>query len=60
MKFLQIILLFLALVVVANGGKVTFGANGKAKIDQKGPIKGCSQGGLDSLIQDNNSSNCGK
>jgi hypothetical protein len=65
MKFWQIILLFLTLVVVVNGGKVTFGANGKANIKQsKYPVKGCTQGGLAALEADKNSSSssssCGK
>jgi hypothetical protein len=61
MKFLQIILLFLAFVVVANGGKVNWDSKGKPQIEKsKGPIKGCSQGGLADLGKDNNTSKCSK
>ena len=62
MKFLQIILLFLTFVVVANGGKVNWDSNGKPQIEKSDkPIKGCNQGGLAELGKDNNSSSsCSK
>jgi len=54
MKFRHIVL-FLGLVVVANAGKVTWGADGKPNIEMSGPAKGCNGGGLKSLGKDNNS-----
>jgi len=54
MRLLQI-LLFLILVVVANGGKVKWDANGKPKVEKsKKPVKGCNKASLDSLLKDNN------
>ena len=56
MRFLQI-LLFLALVVVANGGKVKWGPDGKPIIEASNkPIKGCDKSKLEELAKDNNSS----
>jgi hypothetical protein len=56
MKFLQIVGLFLALVVVANGGKVKWGSDGKPIIEaSKKPIKGCNKAKLNELARDNNS-----
>ncbi len=58
MRFLQIVMLFVLLVVFANGGKVTWDGNGKPQIEASGkPIKGCNQG-LKELLNDNNSSKC--
>jgi hypothetical protein len=58
MRFLQIVI-FLALVVVANGGKVKWGANGKPIIQKpEKPVKGCNKEKLDDLVKDNNSSKC--
>jgi len=59
MKFLQIVVFFLALVVVANGGKVKWGPDGKPIIEASTkPIKGCNKSKLDELGQDNNTSKC--
>ncbi|NOZ90473.1 MAG: hypothetical protein GXO60_04205 [Epsilonproteobacteria bacterium] len=58
MRFLQV-LLFLALVVAANGGKVKWDSNGKPKIEPSNkPIKGCNKTKLEDLVGDNNSSKC--
>jgi hypothetical protein len=58
MRFLQVIV-FLAFVIVANGGKVNWDSQGKPQIEKpKKPVKGCMRGGLESLGQDNNTSNC--
>jgi len=58
MRFIQIVL-FLALVVGANGGKVIWDKNGKPIIEKsKKPIKGCQQKSLFELAKDNNSSKC--
>ncbi|MCK4442529.1 MAG: hypothetical protein KAU90_11025 [Sulfurovaceae bacterium] len=58
MRFLQIVL-FLALVVAANGGKVVWGSDGKPIIEKsKKPIKGCNRKSLSELVKDNNSSKC--
>jgi len=58
MRFLQV-LLFLALVVVANGGKVKWDSNGKPKIERSNkPVKGCQKSKLEDLGKDNNSSKC--
>jgi hypothetical protein len=58
MNFLKIVL-FLALVVVANGGKVKWDSSGKPKIEKsKKPIKGCNKKSLSELAKDNNSSKC--
>jgi len=58
MRFIQI-LLFLALVVGANGGKVIWDKDGKPKIEKsKKPIKGCNKKSLSELAKDNNSSKC--
>ncbi len=48
--------------VFANGGKVNWDSKGKPHIEKSDkPTKGCMQGGLGSLGQDNNSSkSCGK
>ena len=55
MRFLQI-LLFLALVVGANGGKVKWGPDGKPIIEASNkPIKGCNKSKLDDLAKDSNS-----
>jgi hypothetical protein len=52
---LKYIVLFLSLIVVANAGKVTWGADGKPNIELSGkPVKGCGQGGLSSLLKDTN------
>ena len=62
MRFLHITLLFLVFAVFANGGKVNWDSKGKPQIEKsEKPVKGCTQGGLGSLAQDNNSSkSCGK
>ncbi|NEW61580.1 hypothetical protein GSY74_09820 [Sulfurovum sp. bin170] len=62
MRFLHILMLFLAFVVVANGGKVNWDSKGKPQIEKSDkPVKGCTQGGLASLGQENNSSSsCSK
>jgi hypothetical protein len=62
MKFLQIIVLFSVLVVIANGGKVNWDSKGKPQIEKPTkPIKGCNQRGLSSLGEENNnSSSCSK
>lgn len=45
------IVLFLSLIVVANAGKVTWGADGKPNIELSGkPVEGCSNGGLEALV----------
>lgn len=49
----------MALVVVANGGKVKWDSNGKPIIEKsKKPIKGCNKKSLSELAKDNNSSKC--
>jgi len=59
MRFLQIVLFLLLVVVVANGGKVIWGPDGKPIIQvSENPIKGCHKKGLDAIIKDNNGSNC--
>jgi hypothetical protein len=62
MRFLRITLLFLVFVVFANGGKVNWDSQGKPQIEKsEKPVKGCMQGGLESLGQDNNNtSDCKK
>jgi len=58
MRFLQIVVLFLALVIVANGGKVKWGPDGKPIIEASSkPIKGCHKAKLNELAKqkDNNS-----
>jgi hypothetical protein len=62
MKFIQIILLFLGLVAVANGAKVNWNAHGKPKVEKSNkPIKGCTQNSLLFMAEDNNdSSSCSK
>ncbi len=57
MRFVQITL-FLLLVVVANGGKVIWGADGKPTIEVSGNPKGCNQNGLNAIVKENNASNC--
>lgn len=59
MRFVQIVLFLLLNVVVANGGKVSWGADGKRIIEASGhPIHGYHKQGLDFIIKDNNDSNC--
>ena len=61
MKFLQITLLFLAFIVVANGGKVNWDSKGKPHMEKSDePVRGCNQGGLADLGKDNNTSKCSK
>jgi hypothetical protein len=61
MKFLQIIVLVLVFVINANGGKVNWDSKGKPKIEKPNRlIKGCNQGGLSSLGENNSSSSCTK
>jgi hypothetical protein len=62
MRFLHITLLFLAIVVFANGGKVNWDSKGKPQIEKPTkPAKGCTQGGLGSLGKDDsNTSKCSK
>lgn len=56
MKFVKHIVLLLSLIVVANAGKVTWGADGKPHIESSGgDLKGCMNGGINSIAQDNNS-----
>ena len=58
MRFLQI-LLFLALVIGANGGKVKWDSNGKPIIESSSkPVKGCNKAKLEDLTKDNNGSKC--
>ncbi len=57
MRFLQIVLL-LSIVVGANAGKITWDKDGKPIMEKTDkPIRGCNQGGLETLGQDSNSSN---
>lgn len=57
MRFVKHIVLLLSLIVVANAGKVTWGADGKPHIESSGTEgKGCYNGGINSIAQDNNSS----
>ena len=62
MKFLHTILLFLLLVVVANGGKIHWDSKGKPQIESSGkPERGCYHMGLAGLLKDNNNSSpCSK
>jgi len=55
MKFIKHVVLFVSLIVVANAGKVTWGADGKPHIEISGAVKGCNNGGINSVGQDNNS-----
>jgi len=56
MKFSKHIVLLLLLIVVANAGKVTWGADGKPHIEMSGEdVKGCHKGGINSIVQDSNS-----
>jgi len=61
MRFLQVEL-FLAFVVVANGGKVDWGSNGKPKIDTSSDSgQGCRKATLASYVADKNvTSSCSK
>ena len=61
MRFLQVFVIVLAFVIVANGGKVNWDSKGKPQIEKsEKPVKGCMQGGLDSLGKDSNTSGCKK
>ncbi len=54
MRFLPIVLL-LTMVVALNAAKVTWDKNGKPIIEKSDkPIKGCNQGGLETLGKDAN------
>lgn len=54
MKFLQIVLL-LTMVVALDAAKITWDKNGKPIIEKSNkPIKGCHQGGLETMGQDSN------
>lgn len=56
MRFLQIVLL-LSIVVGANAGKIIWDKNGKPIMEKTDkPVRGCNQGGLETLGQDSNSS----
>jgi hypothetical protein len=55
MKFVKHVVLFVSLIVVANAGKVTWGADGKPHIEMSGAVKGCHNGGINSVAEDNNS-----
>jgi hypothetical protein len=55
MKFMKHIVLFISLIVVANAGKVTWGADGKPHIAISGEVKGCHNGGINSIGKENNS-----
>ena len=62
MRFLQIIMLFLAFIAISNAGKVNWDENGKPQIEKSdGAVKGCNKKGLGDLGKDNNSSaDCSK
>jgi len=54
MRFLQIVLL-LTMVVVLDAAKITWDKNGKPIIAKsEKPIKGCNQGGLETMSSDSN------
>ncbi len=54
MRFLQIVLL-LTVVVSVNAGKIVWGSNGKPIIAKSNkPVKGCHQGGLETMSNDAN------
>ena len=54
MRFLQIVLLF-TVVVTLNAAKITWDKNGKPIIEKsQKPIKGCHQGGLETMGNDSN------
>jgi len=55
MKFMKHIVLFISLIVVANAGKVTWGSDGKPHIEMSGEVRGCNNGGINSVAQDSNS-----
>lgn len=55
MKFVKHTVLFFSLIVVANAGKVTWGADGKPHIESSGNEKGCYNGGINAIAEDNNS-----
>ncbi len=58
MRFLQIVLL-LTVVVAVHAGKITWDANGKPIIAKSNkPVKGCNQGGLETMSNDSNKSKC--
>ena len=55
MRFLQIVLLLTMMVVALNAAKITWDKNGKPIIEKSNrPIKGCHQGGLETLSKDAN------
>jgi len=55
MKFVQIVVLLLMIVVAVNAEKVRWDENGNPIITKTNkPIKGCNQGGLESLGEDSN------
>jgi len=59
MRLVKIVFLMLV-VMAANAGKVTWDENGKPIMTESNkPIKGCQQGGFDSIVKDKNSSTCG-
>ncbi len=58
MKFVKLALLFLSLVAVANAGKVTWGADGKPHIESSGDEKGCHNGGINSIVDNNATKKC--
>ncbi len=54
MRFLPIVLL-LTMVVALDAAKITWDKDGKPIIEKSNkPIKGCNQGGLDTLSKDSN------
>jgi len=61
MRFVQTVVLFVLVVVFANGGKVTWNGSGKPQIEASTrPIKGCQQGGLKELLDERNQTkDCG-
>ena len=55
MKLVQIVLLLVMIVATINAEKVRWDENGKPIITKTNkPIKGCNQGGLESLGEDAN------
>ena len=54
MRFLQIVLL-LTMVVALDAAKITWDKNGKPIIEKSNkPIRGCHQGGLETMSHDTN------
>ena len=55
MRFLPMVLLLTMMVVALDAAKITWDKNGKPIIEKsEKPIKGCHQGGLETMSNDSN------